>query len=418
MRISTNTANRLRFPAIAGAAIIGAALLVPQAAMAQEKSPFEYHGYLRSGFGVNSKGGDQDAFQAPGAYTKYRLGNEAETYGELGWTANWLNPEEAGPWFKTEVKLAVITGNTQAFDGLDQNINIAVQESYAEAGGVFESQPGMTFWAGHRFYRRHDIHITDFFYWDMSGYGAGFQDYDAGFGKLAVAYLGSSTVDGDIADTGRPVKNHLDIRLYDIAGPGGKLTLGVTPVLDVGEENTFGVMGTLMHFMGGFMGGFNKASVQFGYGAGAGLNTYGAGGGNEDAWMLRVVEMAQIQPAENLSAMGIVVFQLDNTDGVDSGNMWLSVGARPVLHLSQWTALAIEGGVDIVSPDGGDTGFLGKLTVAPTIRAGSSFWGRPELRLFATAAFWNEEIEGQVGGAAFAADTFGLTAGVQVESWW
>ncbi len=44
---------------------------------------FEFHGYLRSGYGLNSRGGQQVAFQAPGADAKYRLGNEAETYAEL-----------------------------------------------------------------------------------------------------------------------------------------------------------------------------------------------------------------------------------------------------------------------------------------------------------------------------------------------
>ena len=44
---------------------------------------FEFHGYFRSGYGLNGKGGQQVAFIAPGADAKYRLGNEAETYGEV-----------------------------------------------------------------------------------------------------------------------------------------------------------------------------------------------------------------------------------------------------------------------------------------------------------------------------------------------
>jgi|SRR6266850_7368614 len=43
----------------------------------QQLGSFEFHGYFRSGYGVNSKGGQQVAFQAPGAGAKYRLGNEA-----------------------------------------------------------------------------------------------------------------------------------------------------------------------------------------------------------------------------------------------------------------------------------------------------------------------------------------------------
>ncbi len=400
-----------------GALVLGAAFLIPAHAAAQDKPLFEYHGYLRSGFGASTgDGGDQVAFQAPGAFAKWRLGNETETYGELGLTANWLGGQDDGVWFRTEIKLAVITGNIQAFESLtpDGTPNqIAVQESYAQAGNIFDSQPGMSFWAGHRFYDRHDIHINDFFYWDMSGYGAGFEGMDLEFGKLAVAYLGTTNEPG-----GRDVKNHIDVRLSDIEVPAGKLTVGVAPVLqsNVNADDIFGFAGTVMHTMGGFMGGFNKFSVQFGYGAQAGLQTYF--GGSEDGWMLRVVEQAQIQPSQEFSLMGAAIFQLDNGDGVDGGNMWIGLGARPVFHFGKYTALSVEGGIDLVQPDGGDLNFLGKLTVAPTLKAGDSFWGRPELRAFVTAAFWSSDLEGVVGGPAFADSTFGTTFGVQAESWW
>jgi maltoporin len=54
---------------------------------------------------LNSEGGQQVAFQAPGTEAKYRLGNEAETYGEFIFVNNWLNPEEHTDkaWVKTEV---------------------------------------------------------------------------------------------------------------------------------------------------------------------------------------------------------------------------------------------------------------------------------------------------------------------------
>ena len=77
----------------------------------QQVSGFEFHGYFRSGYGVNSRGGEQVAFQAPGAGAKYRLGNETETYGELIFVNNWLNPEHNSDkgWFRTE---AMIEANT------------------------------------------------------------------------------------------------------------------------------------------------------------------------------------------------------------------------------------------------------------------------------------------------------------------
>ena len=43
----------------------------------------DFHGYMRSGIGATTSGGDQTCFQANGADTKFRLGNECETYMEL-----------------------------------------------------------------------------------------------------------------------------------------------------------------------------------------------------------------------------------------------------------------------------------------------------------------------------------------------
>uniref|UniRef100_UPI00396CF417 carbohydrate porin n=1 Tax=Escherichia coli TaxID=562 RepID=UPI00396CF417 len=40
--------------------------------------------------------------------------------------------------------------------------------------------PGSTIWAGKRFYQRHDVHMIDFYYWDISGPGAGLENIDVG----------------------------------------------------------------------------------------------------------------------------------------------------------------------------------------------------------------------------------------------
>src|SRR6266853_2849357 len=83
----------------------------------EQLKAFEFHGYFRSGYGLNSTGGSQVAFQAPGADAKYRLGNEAETYGEFIFVNNWLNAEHATDkaWMKTEVMIQANTGNYASF---------------------------------------------------------------------------------------------------------------------------------------------------------------------------------------------------------------------------------------------------------------------------------------------------------------
>ena len=54
----------------------------------------DFSGYARSGIGAAAAGGNQVAFQAAGAATKYRLGNETDTYGEIGLGSNLFDNGE------------------------------------------------------------------------------------------------------------------------------------------------------------------------------------------------------------------------------------------------------------------------------------------------------------------------------------
>ncbi len=76
-------------------------------------------GYFRAGYGRDDKGGPQPAFMAPGAFAKYRLGNEAEDYGEFMVGKNWYVPDlfstdagerpdgtPTGPIARTQVRMA------------------------------------------------------------------------------------------------------------------------------------------------------------------------------------------------------------------------------------------------------------------------------------------------------------------------
>jgi maltoporin len=117
----------------------------------QQVGNFEFHGYFRSGFGQNGAGGQQVAFQAPGAGAKYRLGNEAETYGEFIFVNNWLNPDHATDkaWMKTEVMLEANTTNSASYAGFPNgfgNDQFRLREAFIQAGNVLESQPDAKFW--------------------------------------------------------------------------------------------------------------------------------------------------------------------------------------------------------------------------------------------------------------------------------
>ena len=136
----------------------------------QQVKQFEFHGYLRSGQGLNSVGGQMVAFQAPGAPAKYRLGNEAETYGEMIFVNNWINPnrDPDKAWMKTEVLVQANTTQANNFASTDQ---FRFREAFVEVGNVLPSNPSAQFWAGERYYRRLNIDINDFYFLDMSGMG-------------------------------------------------------------------------------------------------------------------------------------------------------------------------------------------------------------------------------------------------------
>ena len=61
---------------------------------------FSFHGYMRAGFGTDGQGGPMEAFKAPNAGAKYRLGNEAETYLETAFRQA-LIPREGDANFAT-----------------------------------------------------------------------------------------------------------------------------------------------------------------------------------------------------------------------------------------------------------------------------------------------------------------------------
>lgn len=409
--------------------------------------PFEFHGYMRSGFGFNSKGGDQECFQAPGAPSKFRLGNECETYVEMVFVNNWLNPERESDsaWFKTQLLLTAVTGQNQNFDA----DTFTIREAYAQAGNVIQSKPGLTFWAGQRYYRRHDIHIIDFFHHSESGYGGGFEDLDIGFGKLHVAYFGNSVsnFDGDTSDdtteNGRIVEHNIEARIegFDVPGGQGIVSLkgsysrgGTDQSMPVGQDipSVPGFLLTFFHIKGGFMGGYNKASIQFGYGNSAdpeGPLFYSRPSETQkDSMNLLITESAQANLSEDVLAMWSAVVRYrrkgdQNGDGDAESDLWISAGIRPIFQLSKYTGIAAEVGIDHFRdnssiPDSSTAGTLAKLTIAPLVRAGNIFWSRPEVRLYGTVAYWTDDFKGRIGGVPFANDNFGGEFGLQAEAWW
>jgi len=415
----------------------------------------ELHGYLRSGIGGNGKGGTQVCFQVPNTDFKFRLGNECENYAEIELRES-LYKDKGGVEFNYVGMLAYISAERQDFESLQSTAgnDIALRQNFIEVKNLIPG--GANAWAGKRYFHRNDVHIIDFYHFDPSGFGGGVDDIPVGG-----LFKGAVTVFQNKSDDLGRVVWRPEIRAYAIPIPGAgqleaAIMLGIISEADANRApGRAGVSPwfTLQHFWQG-LGGYNKLAFQYGTGLVAGLNQFPSYSATSDAYQWRIVEQLQVQPISKLSAMFTFVYQNKtrvnedrtlngaNPAGVnfvgDSSTSW-AIGARPVFHVNDFFKVQAEIGYQSITPKsqdlGSGSGFLYantdrrelfKVSVAPTIVAGGTFWSRPELRVFATYAAWNAATRsagqgttscGASGTNPFPCDTH-FTFGAQAEAWW
>jgi maltoporin len=200
---------------------------------------FSFTSYIRAGVQFNGSGGGGNFnFEAPdNDGGRSRLGNENDTYYELTWKqAHMLgdSPDvmDVSMVFTPAIRYVqnrntFVTGIGGGRENGD-DFNFIMREAYLEMANVFKGAPEITFWGGQRFYDRFNFDPQDYFYLDMSGYGAGVKNIDVGIGKLWLAYFGG--LDDDIAspNMGSFYKHSLDVRLKDIQiGPGKLMLVGI-----------------------------------------------------------------------------------------------------------------------------------------------------------------------------------------------
>lgn len=402
----------------------------------------DFTGYARSGIGWTGSGGEQQCFQATGAQSKYRLGNECETYAELKLGQEVWKEGDKSFYFDTNVAYSVAQQNDW------EATSPAFREANVKGKNLIDALPGSTIWAGKRFYQRHDVHMIDFYYWDISGPGAGIENIDLGFGKLSLAATRSSESGGSgtFADRdkfGNRVYDNIvpndvfDVRLAGLeTNPGGTLELGV----DYGHTNIpddyslqpgaskDGWMLTAEHTQS-MLKGFNKFVLQY---ATDSMTSSGKGvpqGGsiNNDGSMWRVLDHGAISLGDSWDLMYVGMYQDIDRDN-NNGTQWWTVGVRPMYKWTPIMSTLMEIGYDNVkSQRTSDRNSQYKVTLAQQWQAGDSIWSRPAIRIFATYAKWDEKWGYNDSGVAYndtSAKTFSRgdndewTFGAQMEIWW
>jgi maltoporin len=388
---------------------------------APQVQALEFTGYMRSGAGGSESGGSQSCFQLPGAQSKYRLGNECEQYIELDLRQDLLTLDD-GSVFSIEgmAQLYNQYGHTPELTG--EHGFARMNQMYAEWSKV-PALNGGSLWAGRRFYKRNDIHISDFYYWNQSATGAGIEDFEYGGLKYSYAF---SRKDSYFQEA------YINRHDFNVAGfkvnPGGELEFGVSYINkpdSTGANSGWAV--TAQHKQSDFLGGVNTFALQYGRGPGTGLGYTGDVTLDRDNKSWRLVEYFDWQATERLGGQVQFVYQKDTRpDGDDQD--WLSVGGRTSYAFTEQFKLVGELGHDQVDATDG-TRKLTKFTIAPTWSpAGPGFWARPEFRLYYTYASWNraaQQAASQLAAGSALSDSgafdtarHGYNFGVQVEHWW
>lgn len=394
----------------------------------------DFHGYFRSGIGGNAQGGGQVCVQDPGAFQKFRLGNECTNYSELAF-GQGLYKDKAGLEFKYFVTVGYETPAAQDFE----TTSFFNRENWV--GATIPQLNNVMLWAGKRWIRQ-DLHAIDFFYWDISGPGAGVDNIDLGFGKLAFAIMQSKN--NERRTIWRP-----DLRVTGIPLPweNGALEAGISLYYDSSQDEAnpnpdrqkASPWLTAQWVQSNLLGGANKLAVQWGTGSASPLSQYPSGDAKSEQKSWRVVENFVYQPNEKLSGSATLVYWDQTKVYGNNSQKQLYVGVRPAYHVNDWFKLEGEVAFTQIKPKSDinavtDARNLTKITLAPTINPppgpGGAYYTRPALRLFATYHTWNKAaqeagIAGQSANcdpatstSAFGCDTNGLTFGAQVEAWW
>lgn len=406
----------------------------------------DFTGYLRGGTGVNFEGGKQQCFSNSGIPANFlRLGNECDFYSEVGMVFHHKKADVGDPvYFKTNTRLVMQGKGTRQWEPA-ANRNIAQLEAFVSAGG-FSEVPG-EFWVGKRFYRDVDVYIFDWYYYaDMSGVGAGWDQIPVGTGKLAIAHLIQAddkvTASGDYVETstGAPVLQALDLRWKEIPVSENQ-QLNFWGVYAFAEGSTEGATVyvptngySLSARLSGKVGtGYNNFTLMYGQGAMSGLNIYGSVRVPESdtsqnrAWTARVVEDYH----HDLSNKWAVIVSAaantsDNGKDADSKTNWYEVGVRPIYEISDRFQLVFEGGFSRINSESEKTGTeytgdrdLSRVSIAPQISFSKSIWGRPVMRAYLAHSMWSDSNKANMAPATsvFANKNAGTNFGYQFEAW-
>lgn len=390
-------------------------------------------GYLRLQTSFNDQKAN-NCFNAKNSGLKYRLGNECETWIEVGVfddirldngvkIHNQIRPIFMGPNNK-EIKY------------------LRLGELYSEVSGILNNS--ISFWAGRRFYERYDSHLDDYFFLNMSGNGLGFRNLSIADTKISYSYI-FDRLDPTVDTVNDKIyfDSH-DLR-FVFPGNSGEWTLFLNEMnvksksLDAtySMNNHHGYAGGVLYktpvtdklFR---MKGENISGIFYGKGVAKGAGSVSPF--IQEQFMDSILQSQnKINNArtwrfinyngfENDTWGMLSNFVYEKKDEFDFSGVkqtWISAGVRPYWFFHKNGRLVYESGYDRIDDQSNEQTYtLLKNTIALEAALDKGIWKRPVIRVYYTYAKWSDNTIGNVGLPTYSSQNHGDNAGIQVESWW
>lgn len=367
----------------------------------------DFYGYFRSGIAAGDNGSMKES--VGGSFQKNklgRLGNEFDTYAEVGFGKELYNSGSQSVYIQTMINM--YDGDTNSNNGDNpfgwENLNIQFRNFL----GL-----GETSWAGVRQYNKYSIDANDFYYWNNTNVGGGIEKMELGQGKLSMAVLhrdiaqdNSIAADGELESV--DIDNLVDSNQLEIMYDSQPLWSGATLAVgykylnadasneqishdnhDYSDGHAFMVL--LRQQVSGT--GFNDTVVQY-YIDGSALQgvTFGSAdtlngtvkSGN--GWAVR--NYGTIPLAEDWDLSHAVNYATANDiqlwDGRNGDGSTISVNAKVTYHWSDYTRTYLELGYFDDEKTVNGTNYDrsgGKYTLAQALSYGRD---KPEIRVFAS----------------------------------
>lgn len=428
---------------------------------------FTFGGYGRWGIGASQNGATQADFWAPGAQSKYRLGNEANSYLELQLGYEHIFNPKQGKSFEL-----VYMGTGGSNFGETRNFSLKdINQLYVKMNNIYRD---LDIWVGRRYYYRNSIQMQDHWWLNPSSQaqaGVGIEGIRgksrADDIKIAVfnyedplekgingfedksdkkAHLNSYVIEARWVDIPLSKNSHINFwSNYSLRAANEKW----------GYQTRHGFGIGAWHEQKDFFNGKSKNTASISFRKGPSVmrrNTYSYVPNRENMrednlniinYDLKKLYSFEInnnifyEKDKKYALEGSLIYRYENQGMVPHdkeikhalGNdvHWFSAGFRYLYYLHKHLNLALEIGSDYVdnathSATHHPRGWLTKLTFSPQISWNYGYFSHPVVRPFVTYAFWDESMRGLVGNtpgsAPYADRTKGFSFGIQIETSW